>query len=166
MCAVLDANIAGELFRRKRKPIPDRFYGWMTGRGRLVVGGRQWKELRKTKAAGQWLRQGIAAGRVRKLNDDLVRTRTEELAAHPELCSDDPHVLAVALVGGARLLYSNDEFLQEDFTNLELVRPKGRIYTSKLVQPGGGRKKATQPRRLTKGHKELLRRTDLCAGCD
>ena len=34
MCAVLDANIVGELFDLERKPIADRFFTWMTGRGR------------------------------------------------------------------------------------------------------------------------------------
>ena len=139
----------------------------MTSRGRLVVGGEQWRELLKKKDAELWLRQGVAAGRVRKLNDKLVEAKTAELSVHPEVRSNDPHVLAVALIGKARLLYSNDPLLQTDFTNSELITsPTGRVYTSRSVKQGRGAKRATRPRRLTDAHKDLLERTDLCAGCD
>ena len=47
------------------------------------------------------------------------------------LKSDDPHIIALALVNGARLLYSNDLALQKDFRNAKLVsKPKGKIYTT------------------------------------
>ena len=167
MCAILDASITGELFRREREPIPDRFFRWMNGPGRLVVGGKQWRELLKQKDAELWLRQGIAAGRVRKLDDHLVEAKTAELKRRPEVRSNDPHVLAVALIGKARLLYANDPALETDFTNTELIAsPSGRVYTSRLVKQGRGAKRATNPRRLTEAHKALLGRRDLCAGCD
>ena len=167
MCAVLDANIAGELFAPEPKPIPNRFFQWMKGGGRLVVGGEQWRELVGNRTARDWLLSAISKGQVRKLNTTTVQSATEELRARPTLRSDDPHVLAVALVGNARLLYSNDEDLQGDFTDSAVLpSPRGHVYTSLPVRQKRGKKRAGRPRRLTNAHKTLLRRTDLCAGCD
>ena len=42
-----------------------------------------------------------------------------------------PHVLALAQVSGARLLYSNDQTLQRDFKNSKLIKnPRGNVYTT------------------------------------
>ncbi len=167
MCAVLDANILGELFSPEPKPIPDRFFQWMKSGGRLVVGGRQWRELTQNGRARDWLLSAISKGQVLKLNSATVESGAKELSARPELRSDDPHVLAVALIGEARLLYSNDEDLQDDFKDPALIpSPAGRVYTSLPVRQKRGRKSAERPRQLSEAHKSLLRRTDLCSGCD
>ena len=45
--------------------------------------------------------------------------------------SNDAHVIALAQVSGARLLYSNDSDLQDDFKDKSLIdSPRGRIYTT------------------------------------
>ena len=45
--------------------------------------------------------------------------------------SNDLHVLALAQVSGARLLYSNDLSLHQDFGNRDLIsRPRGKIYST------------------------------------
>ena len=46
--------------------------------------------------------------------------------------SDDHHVIALAQLSGARLLYSNDSALHDDFGNKSLIdQPRGRIYSTK-----------------------------------
>ncbi len=157
MCAILDANVAGEVFAPDRHPVAEAFFRWMKGRGRLVVGGEQWRELQRHASAKKWMLQGITSGRVRRVDRAAVEARTREVARDPELSSDDPHVIALAALGGARLLYSNDLALQQDFKNQALTGPPlGRVYTSLPIRGGSG------PRPLTNGHKRLLRRTDLC----
>ena len=64
--------------------------------------------------------------------------------------SNDLHVLALAQVSGARLLYSNDLSLHQDFGNRDLIRPRGRIYSTHA----GGQIQAS--------HKSLLQRRDRC----
>ena len=133
----------------------------MKGPGRLVVGGRPWRELQKNSAAKRWLLQGITAGRVRRVARAKVEAQTEEVAQDPRLASNDPQVIALARVGGARLLYSNDRDLQQDFRNQELTpSPRGRVFTSLPLRSVAG------SRRLRDAHKGLLRRRDLRAGCD
>lgn len=70
---------------------------------------------------------------------------------NPSLTSNDPHVIALADVSGARILYSNDENLRDDFRNSVLVSsPRGKLY------PTGESAKAERRRR------RLLNATDLC----
>lgn len=164
MCAVLDANISGELFAKDRPPIADLFFRWMNRRGLIVVGGEQLDELQRNGNASKWLLQGRLAGNVQEAPLDLVKDKIEELQRRSDLLSNNHHVLAVALVAGARLLFSNDLNLQTDFTNRDIVDPPGRVYTSAPVIQGSGRRAARHPRPLTEGHKILLRRP-VCVGC-
>jgi hypothetical protein len=47
------------------------------------------------------------------------------------LRSDDPHVLAVALVSGARVLFSFDAALCDDFRDRRIIKdPRGKILRS------------------------------------
>ena len=48
----------------------------------------------------------------------------------PALCaSNDSHIIALAQVANARMLYSRDQDLHQDFTNLALLdRPRGKVY--------------------------------------
>ena len=76
-----------------------------------------------------WLQGMILAGRV----IDRGKSRIEqsiEILDEEDLCeSDDRHVIAVAQISGARLLYSNDKALQRDFKNKKLIdEPRGKIY--------------------------------------
>ena len=54
-----------------------------------------------------------------------------EKARNPKFYqSDDPHILALAQIGGARLLYSDDQPLHGDFKNAALLDPPGAIYST------------------------------------
>ena len=83
--------------------------------------------------------------------DEEVEARTDELGQR-EICrSDDEHVLALALVSGARLLYTNDSALIEDFKNRAIVQnPAGKIYTT------------ARNNTVTTAHRRLLADRTLC----
>ena len=72
------------------------------------------------------------------------------------LCiSDDPHVIALARISGARLLCSNDKDLQQDFGTKNLIdRPRGKVYSTRDKQ----KYKEYQPN----VHGKLLANRDLC----
>ena len=87
------------------------------------------------------------------VNDDDVDVETDAIRSQGICRSDDEHVLALARVSGARLLFTNDRDLQEDFRNRQIIAgTRGRIYTTvdySDVRPT---------------HRDLLNRSDLCDG--
>ncbi len=56
----------------------------------------------------------------------------EEKLLQEETCrSNDTHVIALAQISGARLLYSNDMALHKDFRNKSLIdKPRGKVYST------------------------------------
>ena len=133
MCAIVDANAAHEVFGTNRPMAGRGFFDWLnTGGGRLVVGGKLREELRRSSGGFRtWAQQAVLAARLRIKEDTEVNARTEELGSDASLRSDDPHVIALAQVSGARLLYSNDGDLQVDFKNRDLIdEPRGKVYST------------------------------------
>lgn len=151
MCAILDADVAGEVFGKDRSGAGLKFFEWIDeGPGRLVLGGHLREELEKTRAR-EWVRQALLAGRVRDVSDNEVNTRTDVLRNGEECISNDPHVIALAQVSRARLLYTDDGRLQVDFKNKKLIdNPRGRVYSTR------------ENKDFRKNHRLLLERRDLC----
>lgn len=121
---------------------------------KVVAGGKLLKEeLSKNSNFKVWWLQAIQAGRGILIADDTVEKETEKIEELGGYCSDDPHVLALAKISGARLLYTNDRNLQLDFKDSKIISsPRGKIYTTAT----------DQNKDLTSTHKNLLKRKDLC----
>ena len=134
MCAILDANAASAVFGSDGGGAAGKFFDWInSGRGSLVVGGKLRQELGKIAACRKWLRQATLAGQARSVDDSRVGELASELER--QCLSDDPHVIALAQISGARLLYTNDSNLQKDFKNRLLIKnPPGKVYSTKLSQ--------------------------------
>ena len=93
----------------------------------------------------------MRTGKMKVLDKNKVSTRTDRIEQERLHTSNDPHVLALAQLSGARLLYSNDAKLQQDFKNKDLIdRPQGNIYSTR------------QNKDFTRTHKRLLSKQDLC----
>lgn len=136
MCAIVDANAVGELWDGGSSAAGQGFRRWVEGpNGRLVVGGQLGQELGSGNAA-RWLQELDRAGRLTRVDDSLVDGQAAKLrsvpAGDPGSCrSDDHHVIALAQISGARLLFSNDRALQQDFKNVRLIdQPKGTVYST------------------------------------
>ena len=153
MCAILDANVAGQVFGAERPAAGQAFFEWINaGRGRLAIGGRLRRELDRNGAFRAWRQQAVLAGRVTLLIDDAVDVRAGQLEQENACRSDDEHVVAVAQLSGARLLYTNDGDLQDDFDDRTLIdRPRGKVYTTRVHAD------------LTRVHRRLLANRNLCA---
>ena len=131
MCAIVDADVADQVFGRRNRPEAGvEFFRWLNaGSGRMVTGGGNWRELCQTSARA-WMQQAVLAGRIRILDQAKVDARTSELRA--DCVSNDAHVVALAQISGARLLYTNDGALHQDFRNKTFIdQPRGRIYSTK-----------------------------------
>lgn len=125
---------------------------WLeNGKGKLAIGGRLRYELGQSERFQVLLDLLLQAGSAVDIPDREVDTATETLQSQGICKSDDEHVLALAKVSGARLLFTNDRELQKDFKNREIIDGvQGRVFTT-LRKPS-----------VTRTHKELLKRGDLC----
>ena len=136
MCIILDNNIGGEVFGRNKSAAGEAVWRWINGiegegkRLRVVVGGKLTRELNKNRQIKDWLVRSVRRANVMVYDNRTVDLKEGEVQDW-DLNSDDPHIIALALVSGARLLYSNDLPLQKDFKNTKIVgKPKGKIYTT------------------------------------
>lgn len=133
MCAILDASALSEVFRPSPGGAAEAFGKWiMHGRGSLVVGGKLLTELGKSLQFQTWYPTAVRSGRIVHVDDQKVNAAEEEIAAGGLCQSNDHHVIALAQVSGARLLFANDSDLQKDFKDQALInRPRGKVYSTK-----------------------------------
>ena len=153
MCAIVDANVVAEVFGLSRPSAGEKFFEWInSGKGRLVVGGQLRRELYDaSNNFKRWAREALLSGIARDVNDVKVDKRTKQLVADGSCKSNDQHIIALAQLGGARLLYSNDKVLHQDFKNKNLIDlTRGKVYST------------SEGKDFTSGHRGLLRRKDLC----
>ena len=154
MCAIIDANVIDEAFGRRPPPAAIKFIDWIDSRkGRLTLGGNKLRrELAKRPTKfKQWAQEALQSGRMISINDVKIDHKAGQLRDNGSCKSDDEHIIALAQMGGARLLYSNDGDLQQDFKNKTLIdKPRGKVYSTK------------KDKDFTPTHQRLLRRRDLC----
>lgn len=162
MCAIIDKNILAELWDKGGNPAGQGFRRIVeNGKIPLVLGGSKMKKEFGLDRSGNvtrlraWIQQLQLAGRLRQELDSAVDAMARELESGErsasQIKSDDHHVIALAVVSGARLLYSNDKDLKTDFGNRRLMDPpQGRTYSTALTDD------------FDKQRRTLLARTDLC----
>ncbi len=115
----------------------------------LVIGGKLKRELIRNSNFKIWYGAALSVGRIRNVSDNEVEKETENLKKSAVCHSNDQHVLALAKVSKARLLYTSDQNLMDDFRNVNLIpHPKGKIYKT----PSSGA--------FTEHHRKLLDRNN------
>lgn len=152
MCAIIDANAANEVFGNALSSAGLGFRNWIDqGKGRLAAGGELLEELEKLSGFREWARNATLAGLMRIANANEVNSKAEQIRDAAICHSNDPHVVALAQVTGARLLYSNDIPLHRDFKNKNLIdNPRGKIYST------------NDDKNFTRQHQRLLGTKNLC----
>lgn len=151
MCAIVDANVAHQVFGDNRPSAGMEFFAWLSSdKGSLVIGGKLRHELNRISSFKAWQKEAIQSGRVISANDNEVDAETKALESKGVCQSDDAHIIALAQISGARLLYSNDDKLQNDFKTKRLIdNPRGAVYSTLATQD------------LTTVHRKLLQ-TNVC----
>lgn len=131
MCLIVDANVAHVVLGRPAHEDSLPITRWLARGGRVVFGGENFREL--LKCGGAVIARLVElerAGRARnvdKTQPGEVEAETREVSS--SCLSDDPHVVALARVSGARVLASRDAALHADFKNKALIdHPRGSIY--------------------------------------
>jgi len=130
MCLIIDANVASGcapgngVFSEDIKPI---MAALLKDKIRCVSGYKHKRELLACRFRSIY-RQLLLSGRLREIRDEEILREKEKL---PKIRSNDSHILALSLASGARVLFSDDADLQLDFTDIKIIRPKGKLYKRK-----------------------------------
>lgn len=132
MSIIIDNNVAGILFGnpKNRPEAATKVLKYINNKNLIVViGGKLKDELCGSNMVKKWLSEGLKSGRANNFRKVKVKAQEERLLQNIELLSDDPHVLALALESGTRLLYSHDRRLGKDFKNGNIIpNPRGKVY--------------------------------------
>jgi len=126
---VLDANVACEF--PGGTPEATAITAWLLQKGSLATGGNNLYELAIVSKVGLFIQQLVKAGRAFTVDsDELQKCEAKIVLMTPR--SNDAHVIALALVSGARiLLYSRNTALIRDFKDRKfLTQPRGKCYLS------------------------------------
>lgn len=131
MCIIIDANCAAQVFASPPASAFVPIHRWINKqKGSLVVGGKNKAELFRIQRARLAIIAWNQKGRAFFINEVLINAKADELRLQNDhITSDDSHVLALAIISGARWLCSTgDGALCDDFKNRLVLSPKGRIY--------------------------------------
>ena len=130
MSLIVDNNVAAEFFCESTpdlQPLRQAVYSSTCPTCRLYYGGDLRREYFRSEKVRRKLKLLDQAGRAKAVSDAAVDKKAAEVA--PKCVSDDPHVIALAIVSGARLLCSRDQALHTDFGNPQLIHsPRGYVY--------------------------------------
>ena len=153
MCVIVDANLAFRIFTPAPAADFRPVFEWLHApdkNGCLVFGGRLSNELAHRTDSRRYLRALLQAGRAYQIPDATVQSEEQRITDSGLCKSDDPHVIALARVSGARTLCSHDQALHLDFRNPKLIaKPRGRVYQN-ASHTHLLRHDTTCPRRATK----------------
>lgn len=131
MCVIIDADAAHQVFGDSKSEAGEFLLNRLSPRIKLAVGGELLDELEQIGGFSRWLRAARRTGHARLISDDDVNSESDALRAQGSCLSNDHHVLALAKISGARLLFTNDNALQDDFRNRRIIGgTQGRIYTT------------------------------------
>jgi hypothetical protein len=131
VCLIIDANCAATVFA---SPTPIDFqpiHHWINKRrGFLVLGGKNKEELFSINNAKLAISEWNRKSRASIINEGEIRAKEVDLRRQGLVTSNDEHVLALAIVSGARWLCSTgDNALCTDFKNRRIIPdPRGRVY--------------------------------------
>ena len=152
MCAIIDADVVAEAFGRNQTPAGQAFRYSVDCQGlRLIAGGELLDALDKHQNFRTWRAVARQYGRVQIIGRGIVEPLANQLRSSNSCVSNDAHVIALAQVSGARLLFSNDKPLHQDFKDKRLIDdPRGKVFST------------NEDRSVTRTHRRLLNDSSLC----
>lgn len=158
MCVIIDNSVSHHVFSDKPSEAAQRLLDRInSGRIRFVTGGHNLSELRRNLEFKSWVQEALRRGTAAKANLGRVNELTSALEQTAQLRSNDAHVIALAQLTGARLLFSDDRKLNRDFENPNHIdNPSGSVYTTL----------SNKAKSFTCEHAEILARHNLCGSAN
>ena len=108
--------------------------------GKLIVGGKLLDELEGSGGFRSWYTEARRSGVAKVIEEPELNPQIRYLERTGRCTSNDTHVIALAMLGGGRILCANDRALRNDFRNIV----HGDIYD------------ADAPGDVTRTHRRLL----------
>ena len=134
MCAIIDADVTTEIVGGNRTKAGIGFLDWIiNGKGQLIYGGsRQLEEYQRVPGFAELVEELNRKSLAKRLNKSVVDALAAKLVNQHTLKAKekDSHILALALISGARMLFSNDKALHHDFKNTSIISPKGKVFST------------------------------------
>ncbi len=133
MCIVIDTNTFASVFDKSSKhhdefkPVLD----WIVyGKGKIVYGGKKYKqELRQARKYLSLFLELDKAKKIVTVGDDRVDEQQRDVQAVVEHRDfDDPHLIAIIIVSGCRLICSSDSRAYPFFKD-------GKLYPKHAQRP-------------------------------
>ncbi len=128
MCVILDVNNIGKFNEpadEDMKPV----WNWLDRQnGKIAYASTKKFEEEWERGGGIQLRRELQRrNKLKEIPAQDVQEKADELEGKIE--SDDPHIIALAIIANVKVLVSNDRTLHEDFKNRDLVG--GSVYQTK-----------------------------------
>ncbi len=135
MCIIIDNCERHKFLNPGRHPEAGPVIDWIDNRnGAFAVGGSKYlAEWCPTPRLLFLMKEYFTSGRARVFPKDAVDSEQRSLDSKGACKSNDSHIIALARVSGARVLWSSDQRsgLHEDFRDPSLVnQPRGSVYQS------------------------------------
>ena len=129
MCIILDANCIGQFKDRANEDMKPVWH-WLDGKnGKIVYSNTKTFQREWNRGGGYNLERELRRNGNLKLvpNQDVIEKQNE---LKGQIQSDDPHIIALAIVANVKVLVSRDRALQQDFKNRQLGIG-GKVYQEK-----------------------------------
>lgn len=130
MCLIIDNCIfPGALRDRFADKGIARVFAWIESKGKLVIGGELSRELMQSESVKKYLLEGVRSGYV--LVYPPADVKKAGAALTKKLRSNDPHVIGLGVVSGARWLWTSDGDLRIDWKASGILpKPDGKLVTN------------------------------------
>ena len=132
MCLILDASKYGDFLKLKEdmKPVRE----WLEKKsGKMVYSPTEMmeRELKKLPLMREQVKDYTEKGIATTIDKTLVEKEMRKLT---NLKSNDPHIIALAIVSGAKLLVSSDRKLHKDFKKIRGAKIYKRKEHERLLK--------------------------------
>ena len=123
-------NLASQIFgnsQGNQTVAGKRALKWLNSGNKIVVGGKQLREMYKHGRFRNWFETVQQKGRAVRVSNDRIDDAARWIQEQrPE--SDDPHLLALAAATDTKMLFTDDKALGRDFRRLL----NGNVFSSDM----------------------------------
>ena len=130
MCVILDVNSIGK-FKDPADEDMEPVWDWLDRQnGKIAYASTKQFEAEWERGGGIQLRRELQRrNKLKEIPAQAVQAKADALEQTGELRSNDPHIIALAIIANVTVLVSNDRALHTDFKNPKLVG--GKVYQTR-----------------------------------